>query len=206
MDWLNLYCTHCTPTGWSDNNLIVHRLAGPELYPSLTSRPAVGYNPELGLHGTNLVLGWIIYHLGSFFMEILNMITINPALGLCGTNWGLEWIIYHLGSFFREIQNMITVNPALGLHDTNWGLGWIIYHLIWFSHFPLLIVCQLISAKIWLAQSSQDHEFSVLASFIQPVWPGLVNMVAECGEYALAKQSHYICCSSCDLDIIRIDV
>ena len=149
MDWLNLYCTHCTPTGWSDNNLIVHRLAGPELYPSLTSWPAVGYNPVLwsrdttlglcntmlGLHGTDWELGWIIYHLGSFFKEILNMITINPALGLCGTNWGLEWIIYHLGSFFKEIQNMITVNPALGLHDTNWGLGWIIYHLIWFS-FP----------------------------------------------------------------------
>jgi hypothetical protein len=152
-------------------------------------------NPELGLRGTNWGLWWIIYHLGSFFKEVLNMMTINPELGLCGTNWGLKWIIYHLGSFFKEILNMITINPVLGLHGTNWGFGWIIYHLIWFSHFSLLIVCQLISAKIWLVQFSQDHEFPVLASFIQPVWPGLVNMVAECGKYTLAKQSHYICFS-----------
>jgi hypothetical protein len=176
MDWLNLYCTHYTPIGWSDNNLIVHGLAGPELYPSLTGWPAVGHNPALGLRGTILGLR-------------------NTTLGLHGTNWGLKWVIYHLGSFFREILNMITINPALGLHGTKWGLKWIIYHLIWFSHFPLLTVCQLISAKIWLVQFSQDHEFPVLASFIQPVWPGLVNMVAECGKYTLAKQSHYICFS-----------
>jgi hypothetical protein len=63
MDWLDLYCPHCTPTGQSDNNLIVHGLAGPELYPSLISWPAVGYNPVLGLRDT--------------------------TLGLHGTDWGL---------------------------------------------------------------------------------------------------------------------
>jgi hypothetical protein len=52
---LYLYCTHCTPTGWSDNNLIVHGLAGPELYLSLTSWPVVGYNPVLGLCGTDFI-------------------------------------------------------------------------------------------------------------------------------------------------------
>jgi hypothetical protein len=33
MDRLDLYCTHCRPTGWMDNNPIVHGLARPVLYP-----------------------------------------------------------------------------------------------------------------------------------------------------------------------------
>jgi hypothetical protein len=57
MDWPDVYCTHCTPTGWSDNNPIVHGLAGLVLYPSLTSWPAVVYNPVLGLCGADQGLG-----------------------------------------------------------------------------------------------------------------------------------------------------
>jgi hypothetical protein len=52
MDWPDLYYTCCRPTGQSDNNLVVHGLAGPVLYPSLTSWPAVGCSPLLGLHDT----------------------------------------------------------------------------------------------------------------------------------------------------------
>ena len=33
MDWPDLYCTHHRPTGKSDNNLVVHGLAGCVLYP-----------------------------------------------------------------------------------------------------------------------------------------------------------------------------
>jgi hypothetical protein len=51
----------------------------------------------------------IIYHLGSFFEEMLNIITINPVLGLHDTNQGLESFIYYLGSFFEEILNMMAV-------------------------------------------------------------------------------------------------
>jgi hypothetical protein len=32
MDWLDVYCTHCTLTGWTTNDPIVHGLAGHVLY------------------------------------------------------------------------------------------------------------------------------------------------------------------------------
>jgi hypothetical protein len=74
MDWPGVYCTHflwtglihCSWTGWTCIVLIVHELAGPVLYPLLTSWPAVGYNPTLGLQDP-----------------------INPVLGLRGANQGL---------------------------------------------------------------------------------------------------------------------
>jgi hypothetical protein len=91
------------------DGLIVHGLARPVLYPLLTGWPAVGYNPMLGLCGAYQGLGWIIYHLGLFFEEILNMTTINPALVLHDANQGSESFIYYLGSFFEEILNMMAV-------------------------------------------------------------------------------------------------
>jgi hypothetical protein len=32
MGWLDMYCSYCTPTGWSTNNPIVHGLARHVLY------------------------------------------------------------------------------------------------------------------------------------------------------------------------------
>jgi hypothetical protein len=66
MGWPDMYCSYCTPTGWSTNNPIVHGLARPVLYPLLTGWLAVGYNPMLGLRDT-----------------------INPVLGLRGADQGL---------------------------------------------------------------------------------------------------------------------
>ena len=69
MDWLEMYCTHCTWTGRTCIVLIVHGLARPVLYPLLTSWPAVGYNPTLGLCDT-----------------------INPALGFFQSGMELDGI------------------------------------------------------------------------------------------------------------------
>ena len=53
-------------------------------------------------------------------------------------------------------------------------------------------MCQLILAERQSKWFCQDHKFPTLASFIQLVQPGLVNVVAKHGKYRLAKQPHYI--------------
>ena len=72
-----MYCTHCTPTGLSANNPIVHGLVRLLLYPLLTSWSAIGYNPLLGSHGSDQGLESFIYNLGSFLGEILNMMAVK---------------------------------------------------------------------------------------------------------------------------------
>ena len=54
------------------------------------------------------------------------------------------------------------------------------------------IMCQLILAERQSEWFCQDHKFPTLASLIQLVQPGLVNVVAKHGKYRLAKQPHYI--------------
>ena len=54
------------------------------------------------------------------------------------------------------------------------------------------IMCQLILAERQSEWFCQDHKFPTLASFIQLVQPGLVNVVAKHGKHRLAKQPHYI--------------
>ena len=73
MDWLDVYCTHCRLTGQTCIVPILDRLASWWMQHYI--RVMWHYQG----------LGWFIYHLGSFFKEILNMmmVKINIAYSMC---------------------------------------------------------------------------------------------------------------------------